>query len=89
MKVKNPFIHGSLLVKKEALNQVNNYDERFYYAQDYKLMRDLIDNNLKVKIMREALYSLNMQNNISSNKRTEQKFFADCVKKNVNPIEEL
>ena len=89
MKVKNPFIHGSLLVKKEALNQVNNYDERFYYAQDYKLMRDLIDNNLKVKIMSEALHSLNMQNNISSNNRSEQKFFADCVKKNVNPIEEL
>ena len=89
MKVKNPFIHGSLLIKKEALNLVNNYDERFYYAQDYKLMRDLIDNNLKVKIMSEALYSLNMQNNISSNKRTEQEFFANCVKKNLNPIEVL
>ena len=89
MKVKNPFIHGSLLIKKEALNLVNNYDEKFYYAQDYKLMRDLIDNNLKIKIMSEVLYSLNMQNNISSNKKIEQEFFANCVKKNVNPVEEL
>ena len=37
IKFKNPFIHGTLLIKKEIINSVGNYDENFYYAQDYKL----------------------------------------------------
>ena len=32
IKYKNPFIHGTLLIKKEILNGQNNYDERFYYS---------------------------------------------------------
>jgi len=38
----NPFIHGTLLIKKQVLENINGYDERFYYAQDYKLFKDLI-----------------------------------------------
>ena len=35
MKYKNPFIHGSLIIKKQVLNDLGLYDENFYYAQDY------------------------------------------------------
>ena len=28
IKFKNPFIHGTLLIKKEIINSVGNYDER-------------------------------------------------------------
>lgn len=82
---KNPFVHGSLMIKKEKLLEVNNYDEKFYYAQDYKLMKDLINNKSKVKIYKEALYELNMINNISKNFQKEQKYYANCVRKNIIP----
>ena len=42
MKYKNPFIHGTLLIKKSIMEDIGLYDENFYYAQDYKLMKDLI-----------------------------------------------
>ena len=85
MKFKNPFIHGTLFIKKSILLDVGKYDENFYYAQDYKLMKTLIDNNYKFKIFRKPLYELNMENNISTNKRSEQNYYANCVKKNIIP----
>lgn len=85
LKYKNPFIHGSLLLKREAFFDNNGYDEKFVYAQDYKLMKDLISSNYKIRIMNQALYSLNMKNNISSNFRSEQAYYADCVRKGISP----
>tara|TARA_Y100000816_G_scaffold283100_1_gene259593 strand:+ start:866 stop:1558 length:693 start_codon:yes stop_codon:yes gene_type:complete len=85
LKYKNPFIHGSLLLNKETLFNSNGYDERFFYAQDYKLMKDLIMSNYKISIMSNTLYFLNMNDNISSNFKLEQAYFADCVRKGINP----
>lgn len=85
MKLKNPFIHGSLLVKKNAINEIGNYNESFYYAQDYKLFRDLIDNNKKIKILKKPYYVLNTQNNISTKFKDQQNYYANCVKKGLNP----
>ena len=85
IKYKNPFIHGTLLIKKDVLEKLKNYDENFYYAQDYKLMTDLIKSNFKIKIIKKPLYNLNMENNISSIFSEEQKYFADCVRKNIRP----
>ena len=34
---KNPFIHGTLIIKKNVFKNIGYYDERFYFAQDYKL----------------------------------------------------
>jgi len=83
---KNPFIHGTLLIKKSVLNKIGNYDETFYFAQDFKLMKDLIDKKFKVGILNKVLYKLNMENNISTLYADEQKYFAKCVKKGVLPI---
>ena len=33
IKFKNPFIHGTLLAKKETLISVGKYDERFTYSR--------------------------------------------------------
>ena len=85
MKIKNPFIHGTLLIKREIIQSVGNYDERFLFSQDYKLFKDLFARGYKIKNLKEVLYFLNMKNNISTKFKIEQKYFADCVRKNLIP----
>jgi len=85
MKIKNPYIHGTLLIKKSILEKVGNYDEDFYYSQDYKLMNDLLVNKFRVRILKQPLYYLNMKGNISVNNKIEQQYYADCVRNNQIP----
>ena len=85
MKIKNPFIHGTLLIKREIIQSVGNYDERFLFSQDYKLFKDLFAQGYNIKNLKEVLYFLNMKNNISTKFKIEQKYFADCVRRNSIP----
>ncbi len=85
MNIKNPFVHGSLFIYKSEILSIGGYDEEFYYAQDYKLMADLLVVKKKVTILKEPLYILNLSNNISTKFRKEQKYFADCVKSGKTP----
>jgi len=80
IRYKNPFIHGTLLMEKDLLNKMGNYDENFYYSQDYDLFFKLIQSKYLIKTLKEPLYVLNTTNNISTNKKQEQQYFADCVK---------
>ena len=75
IKYKNPFIHGTLMVRKNAVLNVGMYDENIKYAQDYKLFIELLKKNYKIKILKNKLYVLNMENNISSLKRRAAEFF--------------
>ena len=54
------------------------------YAQDYKLFLDLIKEKANIKIMRERLYVLNMENNISSNKSDLQMYYFEKARDNLN-----
>ena len=49
-------------------------------------MKNLIENKYEVKIIKKVLYELNMENNISSSHKEEQKYYADCVRKDKTPI---
>lgn len=82
---KNPFVHGTLMIKKNVLIEIGLYNEKFYYAQDYKLMYDLIKNNYKFKVLNKKLYILNTLNNLSTHKKEEQEYYARFVKKNTDP----
>lgn len=84
-KLKNPFIHGTMMIEKSCIDIVGGYDENFYYAQDYKLFTDLIKNKIPIYQIKEPLYILNMEGNISSEKSIEQNYYAECVKKNIIP----
>ena len=86
IKYKNPFIHGTLLIKKDVLDKIGGYDHRFRYSQDYKLMTDLLNSGYKALMIKEPLYYLNMNNNISNNYKKEQKYYADCVRNNLDPV---
>ncbi len=81
IRFKNPFVHGTLMIKKSCLEEIGFYDESFYYAQDYKLFSDLIKSKYKIINLKKILYSLNTENNISSNFKDEQNYFANKVKK--------
>ena len=80
LKIKNPFIHGSLIYKKSVVEKVNNYDERFKYSQDYKLIKDVFLEGFSLGIVKEPLYVLNLENNISTNFKEKQNYYANCVK---------
>ena len=85
MKFKNPFIHGTLFAKKEIIMKVGKYDERFKYSQDYKLAFDLINSGFRVKVIKKPLYNLNMESNISEKYKSQQAYYADCVRKHKVP----
>ncbi len=86
MKYKNPFIHGTLFIKKTVLSDLGGYDERFIYSQDYKLMSDILQKGYRVSIIKTPLYNLNFSNNISTKFKKEQQYYANCVKRNIDPI---
>ena len=61
IKYKNPIIHGSLIISKRVFENVGNYNESYYYAQDYELIKRFIFRKLKYKIIKKPLYVLNMK----------------------------
>lgn len=83
IKYKNPFIHGTLLIRKKVLIDLGMYDENFIYAQDYKLMKSMIDNGIRFKSLKKPLYVLNTEDNISSNMTEQQEYYANLVRKNI------
>lgn len=89
IKKKNPYVHGTLLIKKSVIEEVGFYDEKFYYAQDYKLFSDLLKLSFKIKTKNECLYHLNMEDNISSNYSIDQNYFAQCVRSNISPESQI
>ena len=86
MKFKNPFIHGTLIIKKSLMQTLGLYDEDFYFAQDYKLFADLLSKNYQIGSLNKCLYILNIDNNLSNKFKNEQQEYAKIVKKNFNPF---
>jgi len=78
---KNPMIHGTLMIKKSVLEELNFYNTKFKYSQDFKLLIDLLNNGYKFRILNEVLYELNLINNISSNFRADQRKYFYMAKK--------
>ena len=80
-KFKNPFIHGTLMIKTDIIKNLM-YDEEYYFAQDYALFLNLIK-NFKIKTINSGLYELNTKNNISENFKKEQKKYFDLARKKI------
>ena len=73
------------MIKKDTLLEIGSYNESYYYAQDFKLFQDLLKRNKKFKYIKEPLYMLNTENNISTLKKVEQDFYSNLVKRNQDP----
>lgn len=78
---KNPLIHGTLLINKSVFLNLGGYNEEYLFAQDYKLLVDLLKNKYKIKILKDTLYELNVNNNISSIYKVEQKEYFKRARK--------
>ena len=76
LKYKNPFIHGSLFLKRKVFYEIGGYDEDYRYAQDYKFFIDAKLKGYKIFTINKPLYYLNIKNNISNNFYTEQKYYS-------------
>ena len=80
LRYKNPIIHGSLVIKKDVIEAIGNYNDDFKYSQDYELVTRLIRKNFRIKINKKILYELNMKDNISNKFKTEQSKYANLLK---------
>lgn len=56
----NRFIHGSVLMRRSAVEDVGGYDENFRYTEDYDLWLRIVENN-SVKNINKPLYRLRMR----------------------------
>lgn len=82
IKYKNPFIHGTLMIKKSLMESYKCYDEKFQFAQDYELFYRMLKNGEKIIKLKEPLYILNMEDNISTINLEQQKKYARIARRN-------
>jgi hypothetical protein len=73
------------MIEKSLLIQMGGYDENFYFSQDYKLFYDFLMTGQRIPIIKKVLYKLNMKDNLSNKFKNEQKYYSDCVKRNILP----
>lgn len=86
VKYKNPFIHGTVMFRKELYRSIGGYNSDFQYAQDYDLfLRLLKRKGVKMKYLMEVLYhSIKNSECLSYSKHVEQQMFAHrALKKNL------
>ena len=57
LRWRNPFCHGSVAIKRSALNQVGGYNESLLYSQDYDLWVRLGASGATFACVPEALYN--------------------------------
>jgi glycosyltransferase involved in cell wall biosynthesis len=82
IKYKNPFIHGTLMIEKSLMEKYQCYNESFKLAQDYELFYRMLNNGEKIIKLKEPLYILNMENNISTIQKDEQLKYAKLARDN-------
>ena len=87
LKKQNWFGHGTVMFRKNIIDNIGAYDESYKYAQDYELWLR-IANKFKVANIKEPLYIWRRtKENISSKKEEEQAFFAQKARNSINNTE--
>jgi GT2 family glycosyltransferase/radical SAM superfamily enzyme YgiQ (UPF0313 family) len=81
LKQQNWFGHGSVMMRREAVEQLGGYDERFIYAQDYDLWLRMSE-HFHIANLEEPLYCWRASaSSISQSRIKEQEYFADLARK--------
>jgi glycosyltransferase involved in cell wall biosynthesis len=71
----NPFNHSSLLIYKNVLNSLNNYNEFYKYSQDTDLYFRLMKNGFKGEILIDKLVIRRISKKIIGLKKRRQQLF--------------
>jgi glycosyltransferase involved in cell wall biosynthesis len=80
LKEKNSFAHGSVMIRREALDQVGGYREAFRLAQDYDLWLRLAEQH-QVANLPETLYKMRFSAQMASVARNaEQAAYAQLAR---------
>jgi glycosyltransferase involved in cell wall biosynthesis len=80
LKEKNSFAHGSVMIRREALDQVGGYREAFRLAQDYDLWLRLAE-QYQVANLPETLYKMRFSAQMASVARNaEQAAYAHLAR---------
>lgn len=76
----NPFIHSSIMVRKEALDNVGSYREKFRYSQDYDLILRLSEkyrlSNISLPLIRWRV----SDSSVTMQHHTLQRIYADIAR---------
>jgi len=81
---QNCFGHGSVMMRREAVQRVGGYDERFKCSQDYELWLRIVE-AFKASNIEEALYCWRLSNDsISKMNEWEQKYYASLARFEAN-----
>lgn len=77
----NPFIHSSLMIRKDVLNDIGGYREKFLYSQDYDLVLRINDVSRVVNLPENLISWRVSEGSITMQKNIRQRVFADMAKK--------
>lgn len=72
----NPFVHPSLVFRKEVFNEIGLYDESFEFAQDYDLVLRAVKKFKIVNLPQVLLNYRISEESISFRKRKQQSYYA-------------
>jgi glycosyltransferase involved in cell wall biosynthesis len=79
LKKQNWFGHGCIMMRKDAVQAVGGYDEKYKFAQDYDLWLKIAE-VYKVANIEEPLYCWrSTPSGISKDKEAEQKYYANLA----------
>lgn len=68
----NPFFHSSIAVRKQVLDAVGGYDERWRYAQDYELILRISRSYKVANIAKKLIQYREIQESITGSKNRAQ-----------------
>lgn len=62
MTIKNAIAHGSVMMRKDVLREIGNYNELFEKAEDYEMWMRAMKRKVKITNLEEPLVYLRMSN---------------------------
>lgn len=75
-KTVNPFVHGSIVIKRQLIEDMGGYNESYTYVQDYELWSRLLD-KCRASNLHEPLYARYRHAGASESRIDKQAIFSE------------
>ncbi len=80
IRKRNYLVHGSVIIRKDVIDQLGGYDEEMRYAQDYEMWLR-VSNNYKICCINEYLYKCRVHPDAILNKKYFKQIFYTALAK--------